>query len=136
MKILEWSKDGGKKSKVWGLFLIEWKAFFSIVILRFDNGTREAYHSHAFNAVSWVISGELIENRIQGFIHDEQLIDVSVFTPSLKPVVTTRNNLHKVQSKGVTWVLSFRGSWVDHWYEVNEFGRPILMSHGRVEVRL
>jgi hypothetical protein len=45
--------DGGKDSGVTGYFLIEWKPIFSIGILHFKEGTREAYHNHAFNALTW-----------------------------------------------------------------------------------
>ena len=48
--------DGGKNSGVTAYFLIEWKVLFSVGILRFNEGTREAYHSHAFNALTWWLS--------------------------------------------------------------------------------
>jgi hypothetical protein len=35
--------------------------------------------------------------------------------PSLKPVITTRENMHKVTSEGTTRVLSVRGPWIDRW---------------------
>ena len=50
MKLFHKSHDGGKNSGVTGYWLIEWKSGFSIVVLRFSKGTREAFHSHAFNA--------------------------------------------------------------------------------------
>ena len=42
------SHDGGKDSGVTGYWLIEWKRGFSIVLLRFSKGSREAYHSHGY----------------------------------------------------------------------------------------
>lgn len=53
MKLLFKRKDGGQQSTVTGYWLIEWKNVFSIVLLKFEKGTREAYHTHAFNAFSW-----------------------------------------------------------------------------------
>ena len=61
MKFLFKAKDGGPESKVTGYWLIESKRWFSIALLRFDEGSREAFHTHAFNAISWVLWGELLE---------------------------------------------------------------------------
>lgn len=104
-------KDGGPESRVWGLFMPEWKRLFSIVLLRFEDGTRDAYHSHAFNAVSWVLSGRLHERFVGRKTH------YYVHTPSWRPIVTRREDCHKVTSFGRTWVLSFRGPWAATWEE-------------------
>ena len=42
MKILNIAKDGGPESNVTGYWLVESKRFFSIVLLKFDKGSREA----------------------------------------------------------------------------------------------
>lgn len=121
------AKDGGPDSTVTGYWLIEWKRFLSVVLLKFDGYSREAYHDHAFNSVSWVLKGEL----------HEQFYDFAqgrVLSPSLKPVVTKRTDFHKVDSVGRTWVLSFRGPWATKWHEyVN--GEKITLTDGRRVVR-
>lgn len=61
MKVLFKSKDGGLDSNVTGYWLVESKKLFSIVLLCFDRGSREAYHNHAFNSISWILSGRLNE---------------------------------------------------------------------------
>ncbi len=90
MRILFRSKDGGQESRVWGYWLIEWKRAFSVVLLCFEDGTRDAFHSHAFNSVSWVLWGGL----------GEQLKECPKSTwfywPSLRPVYTYRDTFHKV----------------------------------------
>jgi hypothetical protein len=58
--------DGGKDSGVTAYFLIEWKILFSIGVLRFKKGTREAYHNHAFNALTWWLKGKVTEEKING----------------------------------------------------------------------
>ena len=58
MKILSKGHDGGPNSGVTGFWIIELKWLFSIVILRFNRGTREAYHTHAFNAWTWWLKGK------------------------------------------------------------------------------
>lgn len=64
MKILKYGKDGGPESTVWGYWLIEWKPVFSVALLCFENGSREAYHSHAFDSVSWLLKGQLVEHNL------------------------------------------------------------------------
>lgn len=123
--MIKWGKDGGPDSHVYGLF-IEFKKLFSIVLLRFDHGTREAFHTHAFNAVSWLLTGELYEEFISGAGH--------ALYPSFKPIITRRNTFHKVKSMGTSWALSFRGPWLDKWAEVGEDGIFRVLTHGRREV--
>lgn len=127
MKLFKGMKDGGPLSRVWGFFVVEAKKLFSIVVLRFADGSREAYHSHAFNAVSWVLTGKLVENSIDG--------SVNVYRPSLLPIWTPRDMMHKVVSEGTTWVISFRGPWANRWREyLPDENRYVTLTHGRREV--
>lgn len=126
MKFFETTKDGGDESTVWAHWFFELKGLASAALLRFENGTREAYHSHAFNCVSWVLWGELVEQHLDG--------RVDVHRPGLRPVITRRDTFHKVRSVGRTWVLTFRGPWVDTWQEFTDTGVHTL-THGRREVQ-
>ena len=124
MKLFSLAKDGGPDSHVTGFFLVEIKSLFSIVLLHFANGTREAYHSHAFNAVTWVLKGEFQERMLDG--------KVNIFKPSLKPKITLRSTFHKVFSVGSTWALSFRGPWTNTWKEFLPSTRKfVTLTHGR-----
>lgn len=129
MKFLSLSKDGGPRSTVWAYWLVELKPLFSVVLLRFDNGTRDAYHSHAFDAVSWVLRGRLVEICIGALTPG-----VRTYVPSVRPVITKRDTFHKVHSVGRTWVLSFRGPWVDRWREYTIKGGEQTLTHGRKRV--
>jgi hypothetical protein len=118
-------KDGGPESKVHGYWLFRSKSLFTIALLRFDHGSREAYHSHAFNSISWVLKGALYEMAV-----DKD----NYYEPSLKPIITKRETLHKVY--GVTphtWVLTFRGPWVDTWHEIVD-NKRVTLTHDRVEL--
>ena len=127
MKIFKKSKDGGAESTVTGYFLIEWKKVFSIVLLKFEGQSREAYHTHAFNCISWVLRGKLIEQLRHGFINR--------YKPSLKPVITRRDTFHKVDSVGTTWVISFRGPWSKTWQEyLPKENKEVTLASGRVEI--
>lgn len=129
MKFMKIMKDGGPLSRVTGFFLVEIKCLFSIVILRFDDGARDAYHTHAFNAVSWVMKGRLIEQVRTPNPHDEYVV---IYDPSWLPIWTPRRRFHRVVSVGTTWAISFRGPWTDKWSEYLPVeDRTITLTHGR-----
>lgn len=124
MKLFTLMKDGGQESRVSGFFLAELKKLFTVVLLHFWDGSREAYHSHAFNSVSWVLRGKLVEHMHSGLIN--------IYKPSLLPIITRRIDCHKVVSVGNTYVLSFRGPWVKTWEEyLPETEKFITLTHGR-----
>lgn len=129
MKLFFKSKDGGPESNVTGYWLVECKSLFSIVLLRFDKGSREAFHNHAFNSVSFILIGCLREDRrysAYSYVH-------SYFHPSVKPLFTRRNNMHKVHGiTDKTWVLSFRGPWSKTWREyLPAKDKLITLTNGR-----
>jgi len=127
MRFLHYGKDGGEYSTVWGFFFIEIKKLFSIVLLCFENGSREAYHTHAFNSISFVLKGKLIEEHRCG--------GTGAYKPGIVPVFTYRDTFHKVTSVGRTWVLSFRGPWSQTWKEyIPSERRNVILTHGRKEV--
>lgn len=130
MKILFKGKDGGPDSPVTGYWLIEIKWLFSIVILKFDDGRRENYHSHAFNAITWFLCGYLIEEKI---INKNRWYKVyRRYKISLLPKITRRDDLHRVESKGCSWCVSIRGPWRDTWEEYcPAHGEVITLTHGR-----
>ena len=127
MKLLSIRKDGGAESKCNGYFLIEIKKLFTIVLLHFSDGSRDAYHSHAFNAISWILHGRLEED-----ILDKPYSSINVYKSSLTPIITLRSTFHKVVSVGDTWAISFRGPWADSWKEwIPAYKKFITLTHGR-----
>lgn len=124
-------KDGGPESKVHGYWLIRAKSLFTVAVLRFDEGSREAYHSHAFNSISWVLRGKLVEYLATA---DGSSAAVRVHHPGMRAIHTTRDTLHKVYGRAPrTWVLTFRGPWADTWRELVD-GQVITLTHDRVVV--
>ena len=124
MKFFKKMKDGGPESNVTGYWLVEIKSLFSIVLLHFADGSREAYHSHAFNALSWLLRGKLLEEFVDGKGRPH--------LPSIKPIETPRSAFHKVTSVGDSWVLSFRGPWKNVWLEyLPETKQTVILTHGR-----
>lgn len=114
--------DGGKDSGVTAYFLIEWKILFSIGILYFKKGTREAYHNHAFNALTWWLKGDVTEIKINGEEGD--------YRPSFTPKYTSRTNFHKVRANKDTWALTFRTNWRNTWQEFKN-DEYVILTHGR-----
>jgi len=126
MKILSKGTDGGDKSNVTGYWLIEAKNLFSVVLLRFGKGSRESYHSHAFNAITWFIKGEVDEYLVEGLTKH--------WKPSWKPKITKKDCYHKVFAKETTWALSIRGPWDKTWKEYNpNTNKEITLTNGRKE---
>jgi len=128
MRLCHYGKDGGPYSTVWGFFLIEIKSLFTVVLLRFEDGSREAYHSHAFNCFSWLLSGKLEEN-FRGKTRRKY------YLPSWLPFTTKRDTFHRVVSTKTSWVLSFRGPWAKTWEEyLPEENRYVTLGSGRKEL--
>lgn len=99
MKILFKGKDGGPESNVTGYWLFESKRFGSIVLLRFDKGSREAYHNHAFNALSWVLNRKGLLHEFVLDVDTQTVASIDVLKPSLKPIFTARDRMHKVNTQ-------------------------------------
>lgn len=140
MKIMFGHKDGGPESRV-HMYGVESKRFGSILLLRFAAGSREAYHSHAFNCVSRILTGALYEDRmypgtmgrVDGF--RGPAFKGRVFQPRTGWFKTTRNNMHKVSGMApVTWVFTLRGPWADTWREYVPRKGFTTLTHGRKEV--
>ena len=135
MKIFSKGHDGGKDSNVTGYWLIEIKSLFSIVLLKFNKGSREAFHSHAFNAWTWWLKGKVIEevytkpkSKNKGLGH----IDYINWNSSLKPKYTPRKQMHKIIALEDTWALSFRGPWSKTWKEYRKKeNKEVTLTHGR-----
>jgi quercetin dioxygenase-like cupin family protein len=124
MKLFSKAPDGGKDSGVTGYFLVEIKPLFSIVLLKFNKGTREAYHNHAFNAVTFWLKGDVYEHILDGGIKQWIAGDIKY---------TSRKCFHKIQACDTTWAISIRGPWKNSWKE-SRLGKLITLTHGRKEI--
>ena len=127
MKFFKRVKDGGPNSPVEAFFLCEIKGLFSIAILKFNQGGREALHSHAFNALTWFISGDMTEYNEDGSTYK--------YVRKLMPKVTPRSQIHKVFAKTTGWVFTIRGPWQPNWIEIEDHNgtrTTTRFGHGRV----
>ena len=127
MNLFSVAIDGGKKSGVTGFWFVEIKGLFSVVLLKFAEGSREVFHSHAFNAVTWFIRGRVTEHHVDG--------RARMWRPSFKPKYTPRSCFHKVYAEVDTYAVSFRGPWADTWKEYSPVTRrTTTLTHGRQAV--
>lgn len=125
MKLFRKGKDGGPKSTVTGYWLCEFKSLFSIVLLKFEDGSRDEYHDHAFNSWNWIIKGEVEEEFTSPCLNQ-------TLRPRLKPYPAQKTRMHRVRSKGTTWVFSIRGPWDKTWHEYDPKTKEYsTLTHGR-----
>jgi hypothetical protein len=130
MKFFNKSKDGGPNSTVDAYFLCEIKGLFSVALLKFNEGRREQYHTHAFHALTWFLKGDLVEEQIS------DRLEYKPYTKSLIPKLTTKYNLHRVKANKDSWCLTIRGPWQKEWKEFDAFtGVTTTLTHGREVVR-
>lgn len=130
MRLFSKVKDGGLESTVDAFFLFEIKWLCSIALLRFNKGSRENYHSHAFNAMTWFIKGDMKEHRLD-------ILSITRYRRSLIPKFTSRNNLHKVIANKTSWCFTIRGPWSKTWTEYNvSDAAKITLTHGRKIVKV
>jgi hypothetical protein len=125
MKILFGGKDGGPESRVY-VYGLEIKSLFSVLLLRFDEGSREAFHTHAFSAISWLIKGQLWEK-----LPHDGLPRWVVYKPSIRAIHTPRERMHQVLGIAPSnWVLTLRGPWKNTWRDISARG-DFTLTHGR-----
>jgi hypothetical protein len=93
--------------------IFESKYLFSIIIYHWKTIKQNRFHSHAFPALAFLLSGS----------YDEEVVvagKISRRTVSsiLKPRFLPRNYTHRIlQARPKTWTIVFTGRWIKHWYE-------------------
>lgn len=125
MKFFFKRADGGPESNVTGYWLCEGKSSFSICLLRFASGSRENFHSHAFNSFAVVLFGRLAEEQVDG------MWDYWTF---LRFLWVPRSRFHRVYGHAkYSWVLNLRGPWSSSWEEYDPATKSYLtLTKGRV----
>lgn len=126
MRLFQKVKDGGPDSPVTAYVLIEIKSLFSIMLLHFPgNRSREAFHSHAFNAVTLWLKGAVREDELEGGWR---------YFSAGNWKYTPRSMLHRIVARNTgAWALTFRGPWTDRWLEFKN-GIYTTLTHGRKEI--
>ena len=127
MRLFQKTKDGGAESTVDAFFLCEFKGLFSIALLRFNKGSRNNFHPHAFDAFTWFLKGDMTEHRIL----DGEVVKRK-YKRSILPKITKKDNMHKVMAHKTSWCFTIRGPWSKEWQEVDlTQDKLITLTHGR-----
>ena len=122
MRFLCKTKDGGPESPVDAYVLLEIKGLMSIMLLKFNKGGRKAFHTHAFNALTWFLSGNIVEEDISGEEYQ--------YRRSIVPKLTKRDKNHRVFAHEDSWCFTVRGPWKPFWTETLN-GHQTVLTHGR-----
>lgn len=107
--------DLGEQS-VTELTILEWKRFFSIKLFNFHptDGKQDRFHTHAFNAVSILLSGDYVEEVI------EKRQIVSLKRSRKRFLFIPANQYHRItKSKGCRTLL-ITGPWGNEFKELTQ----------------
>lgn len=94
--------------------LLEYKKWFSIKLFHFHKteGKQDRFHTHAFNAVSILLSGEYIEEVVKDkYVH--------ILKRSRKRFLfIPENEYHRITKSSGCWTLLVTGPWGDQFKEM------------------
>lgn len=107
------------------LTILEWKRFFSIKLFHFHptDGKQDRFHTHAFNAVSILLSGDYVEEVIEW----RQILSLKrsrkrfLFIPA--------NQYHRITKSNGCRTLLITGPWGDKFKElrvINTDGKKMV----------
>lgn len=126
------------------LTILEWKKLFSIKLFNFHStsGKQDRFHTHAFNAISILISGDYIEEIItpDG--------DVRELNRSRNRIIyIPANEYHRITRSNGCRTLLITGPWGDEFKELRKVDEVVLPDRytawleyicgkGRVDLRM
>lgn len=93
--------------------LFESKHLFSIIFYNWLTIEQNRFHSHAFPAVAFLLSGSYEEEYL-----DLGQVKINKVNAWMKPRYLPRNYTHRIMVAAPrTWTVVFVGPWSDNWYE-------------------
>lgn len=93
--------------------LFEHKSIFSIIVYNWKTITQNRFHSHAFPAVAFLLSGKYEQE-----IYKKGVVTANMVNQWMKPRWLPRNYTHRVmKADSNTWTIVFVGPWTKYWYE-------------------
>lgn len=77
--------------------------------------------------MTWFIKGDIKEIRL---LDGKEV--TTMYSRSLLPKVTKKDNMHKVYANKTSWCLTVRGKWDKTWNEINpDTSEIITLTNGR-----
>lgn len=93
--------------------LFEHKYLFSIIIYNWKTIRQNRFHSHAFAAIAFLLSGKYEQE-----VYKNGKISIQIVDQWLKPRYLPRNYTHKIlKADPSTYTIVFTGPWMKYWYE-------------------
>lgn len=108
------------------LTILEWKRFFSIKLFNFHptDGKQDRFHTHAFNAVSILLSGDYME----------EIIDHGQIVPLKRSrkrfLFIPKDNYHRITKSEGCWTLLITGPWGKEFKELRKIGSTLDNPRG------
>lgn len=110
----------------WTLF--EFKRLFSVYVHRWNVDYQDRYHTHAFDAWSWMVRGSYKERL---YVDDNTYMEHDV-TPGFRFIPWFTN--HSIANcRPNTWTVTFAGPWRKTWTETKH-GIITVFGWGRKRV--
>ena len=104
--------------------IFEMKYLFGIIVNIFNTEDQDRFHSHAFPAFSWMITGHYFEEVIENNEIIAKKIEKSRYIP--------RNYIHKITKSSKNAIsVTFEGPWNATWNEYFDNGRVKTYTWGR-----
>ena len=114
--------------------ILEWKKLFSIKLFYFHktSGKQDRFHTHSFNAVSFRLSG----NYIEELVVDGKVVPLN--RNRSRFIYIPKNEYHRItKSEGCRTIL-ITGPWDKYWKELRELGssryQEVTQGSGRVDI--
>lgn len=93
--------------------IFEHKYLFSIIVYNWKTVKQNRFHSHAFPAMAFLLSGKYEQE-----VYKNGEIKVDYVNQWLKPRYLPRNYTHRImKAEPNTWTIVFTGPWMNYWYE-------------------
>jgi hypothetical protein len=99
------------------LTILEWKRFFSIKLFHFHptDGKQDRFHTHAFNAVSILLSGDYVEEVVT-----EKRQIVTLKRSRKRFLFIPANQYHRITKSNGCRTLLITGPWGKEFRELRE----------------
>lgn len=138
MSIVFWKKkainNGGQN--VTEITVLEWKKYFSIKLFHFHKttGNQDRFHTHSFNAVSFLLKGNYIEEVVvEGVV-------VPLQRNRSRLIYIPKGEFHRITKSDGCRTLLITGPWEPEWTELRELGnsqyQEVFCGAGRTDLRV
>lgn len=114
------------------LTILEWKKLFSIKLFNFHptKGVQDRFHTHAFNALSILLTGDYVEEVI-----DDKWTVHKLLRSRKRFLHIPANQFHRItRSKGCRTLL-ITGPWGEEFKELRYFDEEVWREHSCGEHR-